>query len=163
MAKHFADRGFTKGAEVGVADGRYSEILCENIPNLELMAVDPFYRPGHYEKTQERLKKYNATIIRKTSMEAVLDVPDGLLDFVFLDGNHRFDFVMEDIIGWSRKVRTGGIVAGHDYYHFNDSGVVEAVNIFTQLHRIELCLTPRNSRSEAHVDDRVPCWYFTKP
>ena len=40
LAKHFASLGFTKGAEIGVADGRYSKILCETIPSLKLIGVD---------------------------------------------------------------------------------------------------------------------------
>lgn len=160
LAEYFNELGFTKGAEIGVADGRYSEILCEKIPGLELFAVDPFYRRGHYEEAQKRLQKYNVEIIRCTSMDAVLGIDDGFLDFVFIDGNHRFDFVMEDIIGWARKVRSGGIVAGHDYYHFHNSGVIEAVNTYTEIHRVQLNLIPRYEGG--HKDDQAPCWWITK-
>lgn len=160
LADYFASLGFTKGAEIGVADGRYSEILCEKIPGLELICVDPFYRKGHYEKAKERLQKHNTRIIRETSMETVLGIGDGVLDFVFIDGNHKFDFVMEDVIGWTRKVRSGGIVAGHDYYHFHDSGVIEAVNRYTEIHRIQLNIIPRSEGG--HIDDQAPCWYFIK-
>jgi hypothetical protein len=37
------------------------------------------------------------------------------LDFVYIDGNHIFKNVAEDLWEWSRKVRKGGIVAGHEY------------------------------------------------
>ena len=158
LAEHFASLGFTRGAEIGVADGRYSEILCEKIPDLELIAVDPFYRRGHYEKAKERLQKYNVRIVRKVSMEAVLEVDNDFLDFVFIDGDHKFDFVMEDLIGWARKVRSGGIVAGHDYYHFHKSGVIQAVNTYTEIHRVQLNLIPRYEGG--HIDDKAPCWYF---
>ncbi len=160
LAEQFASRGFVKGAEVGVADGRYSEILCEKIPGLELIAVDPFYRKGHYEKAKERLNKYNTKIIRKTSMEGVLDYDDGFFDFVFIDGNHKFDFVMEDIVGWSRKVRKDGIIAGHDYYQFHNSGIIEAVNAYVESHKINLNLTLWDY--DGHKDDRCPCWWFYK-
>lgn len=160
LAEFFALQGFTKGAEVGVADGRYSEILCEKIPDLELIAVDPFYRRGHYEKAKERLQKYNVKIIKKTSMEAVLGIDNGFLDFVFIDGNHRFDFVVEDLIGWARKVRSDGIVAGHDYYQFHDSGVIEAVNAYVEVHEINLNLTLWDY--DGHKDDRCPSWWFYK-
>jgi hypothetical protein len=162
LAEYFAELGFTKGAEIGVADGRYSEILLEKNPSLYLISVDPFYRPGHREKTEERLKKYEkrVEIWDETSMDVVGTVKDESLDFVFIDGDHRFDFVMEDIIGWTRKVKKNGIVSGHDYYHFHNSGVVEAVNAFTQIHRIELNIIPRSTGG--HRDDQVPCWYFVK-
>lgn len=160
LAKHFASLGFTKGVEVGVADGRYSEILCERVPGLDLVCVDPFYRKGHFERATERLQKYDVSIIRKTSMEAVQEFRDGFFDFVFIDGNHQFDYVMEDIIGWARKVRKGGIISGHDYYHFHTSGVIEAVNAYCEANRINLNLTSWDY--SGHNDDRCPCWYFEK-
>ena len=58
------------------------------------------------------------------------------LDFVYIDGNHHFDFVMQDIIEWSKKVRAGGVVSGHDYYRFRNAGVVDAVNTYTHAHQI---------------------------
>jgi hypothetical protein len=67
---------------------------------------------------------------------------------------------MEDIIGWARKVRPGGVVALHDYYFFHDSGVVEAVNKYTEIHKTELNLIPRCKG--VHNDDRVPCAWFYK-
>ena len=36
--------------------------------------------------------------------------------FVYIDGNHKFDFICPDIIYWSKKVKHGGIVAVHDFY-----------------------------------------------
>jgi predicted O-methyltransferase YrrM len=161
LAEYFAKLGFTKGAEIGVATGRYSEILLQKIENLNLLCVDPFYRQGHYEKTLERLLplyKAMAHIMKETSMEAVIKVPDNSLDFVFIDGNHQFNHVMEDIIGWGRKVRRGGIISGHDYYHFHNSGVIEAVNKYTEVHRLDLHLTEWNT--DGHKDDRFPCWWI---
>jgi hypothetical protein len=48
-------------------------------------------------------------------MEAVKDFEDESLDFVYIDGHHGFKWVTEDIFEWSKKVRKGGIVSGHDY------------------------------------------------
>lgn len=41
-------------------------------------------------------------------MDAVGEIEDGSLDFVFIDGNHSFEAVREDLMHWSRKVRPGG-------------------------------------------------------
>ncbi len=169
LAKHFFKQGYKVGAEVGVADGRYSEILCQQIPELELYCVDIWetYRGSKrtkvtqeeaYSQAQKCLSKYNVHIIKENSETAHSKVPS--LDFVFLDGNHNFDYVMMDIILWSRKVRKGGIVAGHDYCHFTKSGIVEAVNKYTEVHRIELKLINRNHKN--YEDDRQPCWWFKK-
>jgi len=171
LAKYFKARGFKKGAEIGVADGRYSKVLCETIPDLKLYCVDPWvpyeknwrgedYQENAYQQAKEKLSKYDAELMRMTSIEASLKIQDKSLDFVFIDGSHIFDHVMTDIIIWSRKVRNRGIVSGHDYCHFTDSGVVEAVNKYTEIHKIELNLIPRNQRN--FKDDRQPCWWFVK-
>lgn len=171
LAKYFNQLRFEVGAEVGVADGRYAEILCENIPGLRLWAVDPWmpydgnwrskeYQDGAYKKALERLDKYNVVIMPQISMEACRTIEDDSLDFVFIDGDHHFDFIMEDIINWTRKVRKGGIVSGHDYYPFSSGGVITAVDAYVKAHGIDLQITPRNE--DGHKDDRVPCWWFVK-
>ena len=68
--------------------------------------------------------------------EAFDAMPDVSLDFVYIDGDHSFDHAMLDLILWSRKVRPGGIVAGHDYYRFRGAGVVNAVDAYTTAHQI---------------------------
>jgi len=171
LAKYFKEKGFKIGAEIGVADGRFSEILCQENPSMKLICVDPWAPYDESWRTQgtqdkafneavEKLKNYNARIIRKTSVEASLEIKDEVLDFVFIDGSHIFDQVMTDIILWTKKVRKGGIVSGHDYCQFTDSGVIEAVNKYCEIHKIELNLIGRNQNN--FKDDRQPSWWFVK-
>ena len=92
LAKLFARLGFTRGAEIGVCWGRYSEILCRTNPNLKLLAVDAWRRNRthrSYAGTKRRLAKLNVTIDRRSSMDAVVDVADESLDFVFIDADHK--------------------------------------------------------------------------
>lgn len=175
MAKYFNELGFKKGAEIGVADGRYSECLCKEIPNLKLFCIDPWstYRGNqrgggkarhykNYEQAQKKLSRYGVILIRKLSMDAVRDFEDGSLDFVFIDGNHDFDYVMQDIIEWSKKVRKGGIVAGHDYFNFRNSGIVEAVDIYVKVHGIKLSVIVPERSKDIPYDERHPCYYWMK-
>lgn len=138
--------GFRKGAEIGVRDGAFSKELCHRNPGVELLCVDLWgayyhfddqYGENNYDEAVKRLSEYKATLVKATSIEAAHNVEDGSLDFVYIDADHRFDWVMEDIITWSRKVRPGGMVAGHDYYRFRNAGVVQAVDIYTQMHGID--------------------------
>ena len=136
----FYELGYHTGAEIGVRVGRYSAKLCEANSSLTLYSIDPWkaYSDRYpqdrqdriYQEAIKRLTPYNAKILRKESMEALGDFEDGYFDFVFIDGNHLFDYVAPDIIFWSRKVRSGGMVCVHDFYH-GETGVVMAVEAYT--------------------------------
>jgi SAM-dependent methyltransferase len=170
LAIDFSKRGYQTGAEIGVADGRYSQILCESIPGLKLYCIDPWavyeswrtqgYQDNAFQQAQEKLNIYNVYFIKKPSIEASLEIEDNSLDFVFIDGGHSFDDVMVDIIIWARKVKKGGIVSLHDYCHFTNSGVIEAVNKYCEIHRIEIKLINRNGKN--HSDDRQPVVWWVK-
>jgi hypothetical protein len=160
LAKWYDVLGYTYGAEVGVADARNSTTICQRVPGVQLLCVDTWapYRgnrrggpkeqhDGNYALAKERLAPYNAELIKGYSMDIVRAIPLESLDFVYIDGNHSFDYVMQDVIEWAKRVRPGGIVSGHDYYHFRGAGVVEAVDVYTHCHGItEWFLT--NERKE---------------
>lgn len=165
LAKYFAKLGFTRGAEIGLYEGYYSEVLCNNIPNLNLLTVDNYPRKPLrlLETAKSRLAQYNVTFIRKSSMEAVAEIPDASLDFVFIDACHTYECVRDDIREWSKKVRYGGIVSGHDYYESRTGllGVIKAVDEYVNEHGYTLQLTEWD-RHNPVKDDRQPCWYFFK-
>ena len=64
---------------------------------------------------------------RMTSVEAAKTYEDQSLDFVFIDADHSYESVKEDIIAWFPKVKYGGIISGHDY-HMGAPGVMIASN-----------------------------------
>ncbi|OEU68445.1 MAG: hypothetical protein BBJ57_02450 [Desulfobacterales bacterium PC51MH44] len=126
LPEFFVDMGFKVGAEIGVDKGAFTELFCQ--AGLKMYAIDPWkmYRDyDHpkgqkrldflYEHTQRTIASYNCHIIRKSSMEAVKDFEDESLDFVYIDGNHAFRYIAEDIFEWSKKIKKGGIMSGHDY------------------------------------------------
>jgi len=154
LAQLFAELGFKHGAEIGVAEANYSEVLCKANSSLELLCVDPWHRysanPQNkpkakdeyaYNEAKRKLAQYpNVKLIKTYSMDAVRDVPDSSLDFVYIDGHHGFDYVMQDLIEWSKKVRSGGIISGDDFYYLDPkrwgAGPVEAVTAYAQAHKI---------------------------
>lgn len=168
LAKKFADLGFNYGVEVGVCTGAFSEVLCKANPNLSLKSVDPYnvvyndyrtMRIGEEEQQDlfvqatERLAPYNCEIIRKTSLEAVVDFPYESIDFVYIDGSHEFDYVMTDLIEWGKRVKKGGIISGHDYYKFRYGDVVRSVDNYAHVHGV---------RKIYLTDERTPSFWFEK-
>jgi len=131
------DRPHRIGAEIGVNRGATQLQLLEHLPGLELIyAVDPWEAYPDYRKSLSAEKwrdqhtfdrihmdylqrvlphARRVFVIRAYSRDAARVVPDGSLDFVFIDANHFYDYVRADIAAWTPKVRPGGIVAGHDY------------------------------------------------
>lgn len=137
LAKLFAELGFKNGVEIGTDRGQYAEVLCQTIPDLKLYTVDPYlaevyednqqpeskedqaFFDARYNEASKRLEKFpNCYLMRWTSMEAVKTFDDNSLDFVYIDGNHDFLNVASDIHYWLKKVKVGGILAGHDYVRY---------------------------------------------
>ena len=181
LAELFSELGFNEGAEIGVEKGYYSEVLCKTNPNLKLHCIDPwitykdykdYKRQEHmdslYEKSLNRLKDLNCNIIKKTSMEAVKDFEDASLDFVYIDANHIFEYVVNDIIEWTKKVRPGGIVSGHDYFEAprrgKPIGVVPALHGYLNAKHIEpLFIVGRWTAPPPETRDKRRSWFFIRP
>ena len=177
LAKMFGKLGFKYGAEVGVKRGNFSEELCIYINSLEkLYSVDPWnlvfedptsHKMGiggqerTYRQAVRRLRRYPVCkIVRKTSLEAVRDIEYESLDFVYIDGSHTFDYVMTDIIEWSKRVRKGGIVSGNGYKPTMFEQVVFAVDTYVQAHKVG-ALNLVGPKQED--DDPLITWWFIKP
>jgi SAM-dependent methyltransferase len=65
--------------------------------------------------------------VKLPSLEAAAQFPDGTFDLVYIDGNHGYLDVLEDIAAWLPKVKEGGLLAGHDYDVLARPGVPRAV------------------------------------
>lgn len=130
LPQFLVDMGYKVGAEIGVHKGRYTEKFCE--VGLKMYAVDPwrgFSGQGRSQQRQEQQDEvYNKAvrvlsrfpsceIVKKTSMEAVHTFRNRSLDFVYIDADHNFPNVACDVFEWEKKVRPGGVVAGHDYFN----------------------------------------------
>jgi len=160
LAQLFAELGFKRGAEIGVAEGNYSEVLLKANPECQLLLVDPWhaYSGNPQNKTKGKHEFAYNEVVRKTkdyphvdirqgySMDVVGKIPYDALDFCYVDANHLFDECVMDIIEWSKRVRSGGIVSGDDYYELDQKrwvggGVVEAVQAYVKAHRIPIWYT----------------------
>lgn len=169
LAVLMGELGYKVGAEIGVYRGAYSERLCLSIPGLKIKCVDPWlsFRKNsqqgmnsRYARTCKRMSRYDAEIIRKPSMEFIREVQNRSLDFVYIDEMHEFDPVMVDLILWSGKVRSGGMIAGHDYSPaawYN--GVMAAVNAYTKAHDIANWYIT----SEESNNHQAPSFFWVNP
>jgi hypothetical protein len=164
------------GVEIGVRTGHFSaEIL--NVSRLHcLFAVDPWdgvddrvyvdpaniTREGqerNYRETAARLARFGdrAQLLRVTSAEAAPRFPDRSLAFVYIDGNHSLAASAEDIALWWPKVRSGGILAGHDDLDGRppegDFGVKSAVDAFGTRETLPIFVAA----------EKWPTWYAHGP
>jgi len=144
------------GIEIGVAYGENAENILSLLNIKKLYLIDP-YQPYTDPKCQDprkilpqvkkSLARNNTVFIIKKSSEAINDVPE--VDFVYIDGNHNYEFVKQDIELYYDKVRPGGIIGGHDF-SAECLGVCKAVMEFAQKKNLKL-----NGRKED--------WWIIKP
>lgn len=119
------------GVEIGVFKGEWSRHLLENWQGT-LYMIDP-WRPlseeeyddisnhqNHfdaYQQAMNSIKGYEdrAFMLRGLAEQLVNVFQDDSLDFVYIDGNHAYDWVKQDMELWWPKLKQGGLFAGHDY------------------------------------------------
>ena len=175
MGHLFNDLGFKKGVEVGVHRCKFTKQLAVRAPNTEIIAIDAWtVYPGYkeYEETTLEGEYYlegevqrdaiqraapfaNVKVVKAWSPEYSKEFEDESLDFVFIDANHWYEYVVADIAAWSKKVRTGGLVIGHDYGTDRPHliGVTEAVNGWCKSYNIKPLFT---------WTDKCPSWMYVK-
>ena len=183
LPEFFKELGFKTGAEIGVHKGAFTEKFCK--AGFKMFAIDPwkaYSGAGRSQQAQERqdflyghtqrtLAPYkDCTIIRKSSMDALNDFKDGSLDFVYLDGDHSFPFIAQDIYYWYKKVRKGGVLAGHDYFCTDPgannviSHVSHVVDAFVKTFQIKSFFTFGHPQSKSNDprNDKTLSWMIIK-
>jgi predicted O-methyltransferase YrrM len=125
MADLIRRNGWTRGAELGVWKGDLFGYLLAAFPKLHLIGVDHWRPIGPYtgknmEAAEAIVRKIveahpgRAQILREDTVLASLGIPDGSLDFVFIDASHDTASVCGDIGAWRPRIRPGGALTGHD-------------------------------------------------
>jgi len=120
-----------KGVELGTFKGDFSKVIISSwIGKLYLVDV---WRPlsledyndisngiNHqdaYKETMDKIKGYEdrTFMLRMDGKSASELFEDMSLDFVYIDANHTYQSVKEDIEDWYPKIKSGGLLLGHDY------------------------------------------------
>ena len=111
-------------AEVGVKFGRTTYFLLDNLPDITIYAIDldisKFYNKEIKEKYRDRLipiQGYSYSVADRLLNQS--------LDLVFIDADHSYDAVKKDILAYTPKLKTTGLLTGHDIDY---PGVNRAVN-----------------------------------
>jgi len=135
------DYNYKVAAEVGIGYGTHAKQLLKNTNLAMLYLVDPmkFYPndgfakdimaqtpviPGNqfnelHDLINLELAPYANRFMwfRKESLQTTNDdIPNNILDCVFIDGDHSYAAVLADLQFWWEKVRHGGQVLGDDYW-----------------------------------------------
>lgn len=128
-------------AEIGVWDGGFSEEILERTQPKKLHLIDPwlfqpefnnsaFGRQAHSDTMDDKYPAVCAkfkgdkrvTIHRAMSHEALEAFKDAALDWVYIDGNHNYEVVSNDLLLSLVKVRHDGIICGDDFFWGRDQG-----------------------------------------
>jgi len=139
------------GVEIGIYKGENTKNIFESLPIKKLYLVDPYeVYEGYPEQptplkdaeiiSSYRLSKYKdkSHFIKLKASDAVHLIPDDL-DFVYIDGNHKYEYVKQDIENYYPKLKIGGILAGHDFRAKPyEEGVEKAVEEFVRKRGLKL-------------------------
>ena len=136
LAREFPEN--TIMAEIGSYAGESIELFFKFGKVKQIFAIDPWQGGYNYATSpavsdfvlvedafDEKIKGKNVVKLKMTMKEAFDLLPE--LDVIYIDANHAYDYVLEDIKLSLQKIKKGGIISGHDYNSVAP-GVVQAVN-----------------------------------
>jgi len=115
--------------EIGSYAGESTKLFFESGKIKKLYAVDP-WQAGYndtdnasksdfklVEKTfDENVKDLNIVKFKTTFSGAFKSLPKA--NVIYIDGNHDYEYVLNDIHYALRKIKRGGIICGHDYHTY---------------------------------------------
>jgi len=154
------------GAEIGVHTGGFSQRLLEVVNPKELRLIDPWkhessatYREALYggkvkngqnemdkrysdvcARFDQEIRAERVKIHRGYSTNILAQFPDEYFDWVYIDGNHLYEYVKNDIELSFRKTKVGGYITGDDYTKGGwwEGGVTKAVDEYTKAESAQL-------------------------
>lgn len=178
--------GCRTAAEIGIGAGWFSKILLRSKVD-KLWLVDSWSWPND-EKNRAAAYEFaestggRAEIVEQDCMKWMAGLPDGAIDFVYLDTNHSYQSSKRQIPECWRVAAK--VLAGHDYIVWNpwcqcEVGVVLAVEEFARERGLEVHVTGcdgtdfldrfRVAHMATMLDDhgpwgaKVPSFWLVKP
>lgn len=177
---------FSMGLEIGVWQGAFTSHLVANT-SMHITGLDPWcetsshadidydaedYNPfafggdgylsheARYMASLHTMSRFppNRWSLLRSFSHRVAPFFKNNFDFVYIDGNHDYESVARDMKDWFPKLKSGGILCGHDYNETNP-GTKKAVNEFSEEHDLEFKIT---NTSPEKGDADAPSWLFIK-
>lgn len=145
------------GAEVGVYRGINALNILQELPNVRLLyLVDPYMKYAGYNAplsdkvaaakdiAKQRLSRFKNRVrwVYKKFEGCTTEEIKDPLDFIYIDGYHRYNYVKKDIVLGVQLVKSDGVVGGHDYKDW--PGVRKAVDEYINEHNLELYTAGRD-------------------
>lgn len=153
-------------AEIGCLAGTFSRTILSQWKGKKYYMIDPWANQSEevYRERQDTPERYEqmyqdalalskederVTVLKMLSADAAKEFKNGQLDCVYIDGNHAYKNVMEDMDAYWPKIKIGGIMGGHDYKNKTDEGwfceVESAVNRWAGEHEKVFYVCPCTS------------------
>ena len=145
-----------KFLEIGCFEGRSVLYLLDNYlqgNTDKIYCIDPWLindpdriiSENTYELFMNNTRKYHDKMIIKRgySKDRLLELEDNFFDFIYIDGDHRYEAVKNDAIVSFEKLKVNGYMLFDDYFIKIPEAVYKAVNEFIQVykHRIRIIST----------------------
>ena len=135
------------GIEIGVLYGQNIIYLLRHNPNLTMVGIDAWLATEEYtDQIQMDEYKESAYLINEiypnrcwlfqsSSDLAHMFIPNGIMDFVFIDADHSYLQVVRDIMHYTPKIKSGGFLCGHDINRLSVQKAIERTIGLKRIHR----------------------------
>lgn len=137
--------------EIGAYEGAGTELIHKYLQPIKQVACDPWdsdyedleYKfKNQYENFKHNTKRLNITEMRMTSDKMFSELDNVKFDFIYIDGDHSYEQVQQDLNNSFKVLKVGGVILVDDYAWVKDT-VRRAVNDFYNANldnALRLCL-----------------------
>ena len=177
-------KDYSLGVEIGVESGLFAEHILSNWKG-KLVCVDVWEKQNDYNEPvnlkdfnsifnqfNDRMKHFEkrVMVVKNFSETASHFFPDYYFDFIYIDANHKYEHVKNDIKCWWPKLKYGGLFSGHDWLVNFEPDVDKNMSVYYQNQFIgrygvnsavsEFC--EEKGYKPNISDEEFATWYFIK-